>query len=71
VNVRKENLIEFVNIVNECCDIMPEDKVADWLLRPNSDLNMEMPVDLINDDVGRNKILRLLYFIEIGEADLL
>ncbi len=71
MNVKKENLIEFINIVNECCDIMPEDKVADWLLRPNRDLNMEMPVDLINDDVGRNKILRLLYFIEIGEADLL
>jgi len=32
MNVRKENLIEFVNIVNECCDIMPEDKVANWLL---------------------------------------
>ena len=61
MNVKKENLIEFINIVNECCDIMPEDKVADWLLRPNRDLN----------DVGRNKILRLLYFIEIGEADLL
>jgi uncharacterized protein (DUF2384 family) len=71
VNIKKENLIEFVNIVNECCDIMPEGKVADWLLRPNPDLNMDMPVDLVNDDVGRNKILRLLYFIEIGEADLL
>ena len=71
MNIKKDSLIEFVNIVNECCEIMPEGKVADWLLTPNSDLNMEMPVDLVNDAVGRNKILRLLYFIEIGEADLL
>lgn len=71
VNIKKDNLIEFVNIVNECCEIMPEERVANWLLRPNPDLNMDMPIDLVNDDVGRNKILRLLYFIEIGEADLL
>ena len=70
MNVRKENLIEFVNVVNECCEIMPHDKVADWLLTPNSDLNMDMPADLINDEAGRDKIFRLLYFIEIGEADL-
>ena len=71
VNIKKDNLIEFVNIVNECCEIMPEERVANWLLRPNPDLNMDMPIDLVNDDVGRNKILRLLYFIEIGEADLI
>jgi uncharacterized protein (DUF2384 family) len=70
VKVKKDSLIEFVNIVNECCEIMPDNKVADWLLTPNPDLNMEMPMDLVNDIVGRTKILRLLYFIEIGEADL-
>ena len=70
MKVKKDSLIEFVNIVNECCEIMPDNKVADWLLTPNPDLNMEMPMDLVNDIVGRTKILRLLYFIEIGEADL-
>jgi uncharacterized protein (DUF2384 family) len=70
VRVKKDKLIEFVNIVNECCEIMPDEKVADWLLTPNPDLNMEMPMNLINKAEDRKKILRLLYFIEIGEADL-
>lgn len=70
MRVRKDKLIEFVNIVNECCEIMPDEKVADWLLTPNPDLNMEMPMNLINSAEDRKKILRLLYFIEIGEADL-
>ena len=49
---------------------MDHDKVADWLLTPNSNLNMEMPIDLIECGVGREKIYRLLYFIDIDEADL-
>jgi len=70
VNIEKDKLIEFVNVVNECCEVMPDDKVADWLLTPNSDLNMEMPIELIKDNVGMEKVFRLLYFIDIGEADL-
>ena len=66
----KEKLIEFVNLVNECCAVMDDDYVAEWLTTPNSDLNMEPPIQLVNDEVGREKILRLLYFIDIGEADL-
>jgi uncharacterized protein (DUF2384 family) len=70
VNIEKNNLIEFVNVVNECCEIMPDNEVAEWLLTPNRDLNMEIPLDLVGDTVGREKIYRLLYFIDIGEADL-
>ena len=70
VNVRKDNLINFVNIVNECCCVMDHDYVGEWLTKPNPDLNMDSPMDLVNDQVGREKILRLLYFIDIGEADL-
>jgi len=47
VRIEKDNLIEFVNIVNECCCVMDHDKVADWLLTPNTNLNMEMPIDPI------------------------
>ena len=50
--------------------MMDDDYVAEWLTTPNSDLNMEPPMQLLNDEVGREKILRLLYFIDIGEADL-
>jgi len=70
VRIRKNNLIQFVNLVNECCEVMPDDHVADWLLTPNKDLDMQMPIDLSETEKGMDKILRLLYFIEIGEADL-
>jgi len=49
---------------------MDDDHVAEWLTKPNSDLNKEAPIELVNTQVGREKILRLLYFIDIGEADL-
>ena len=68
--IEKEKLIEFVNIVNECCTVMDHDYVAEWLATPNPNLNMEPPIQLVNDEVGREKVLRLLYFIDIGEADL-
>jgi len=70
VKVEKENLIQFVNLVNECCAVMDDDYVAEWLTTPNSDLNMEPPMQLVNDKVGMEKLHRLLYFIDIGEADL-
>ena len=70
MEIKKENLIYFVNFVNECCAVMDDDYVAEWVSTPNSDLNMDTPLDLINDKVGRDKLYRLLYFIDIGEADL-
>lgn len=70
MKVEKENLIQFVNLVNECCAVMDDDYVAEWLTTPNSNLNMDPPMELVNDQVGRDKIHRLLYFIDIGEADL-
>ena len=70
MHVKKEFLIEFVNLVNECCPVMDHDHVAEWLDKPNCDLNMEKPIEMFMDDVGRDKVYRLLYFIEIGEADL-
>jgi uncharacterized protein (DUF2384 family) len=49
---------------------MNHDYVAEWLNKPHPDLNMHSPMDLVNDDAGREKLYRLLYFIEIEEADL-
>ena len=48
---------------------MEHDTVADWLTSPNADLNMEVPIDLFEESVGRDKVYRLLYFIGTGEAD--
>ena len=70
MRIKKNNLIQFVNLVNECCEVMPDDHVADWLLTPNKDLDMQMPIDLSDTEKGMNKILSLMYFIEIGEAYL-
>ena len=70
MRVEKNNLIQFVNFVNECCQVMNSEYVAEWLNKPHPDLNMEIPMDLINDETGREKLYRLLYFIEINEADL-
>jgi uncharacterized protein (DUF2384 family) len=70
IEIEKDRLIQFVNLVNECCAVMDDEYVAEWLTTPNADLNMEPPVQLINDEVGTEKIHRLLYFIDIGEADL-
>jgi len=70
MKIEKENLIYFVNFINECCAVMDDDYVSDWITTPNPDLNMEKPIDLIDSDVGREKLYRLLYFIDIGEADL-
>jgi uncharacterized protein (DUF2384 family) len=49
---------------------MDDDYVAEWLDKPNNDLNMEKPIELFANNVGRERIYRLLYFIDIGEADL-
>tara|TARA_Y100000994_G_scaffold232422_1_gene219605 strand:- start:909 stop:1118 length:210 start_codon:yes stop_codon:yes gene_type:complete len=69
MTVKKDKLIEFTNLVNECCAVMDHGYVADWLTKPNSDLNMDVPMDIFNQE-GTDRIFRLLYFIDIGEADV-
>ena len=69
MKIRKEKLIEFVNLVNECCEVMDDSYVSEWLCLPNSNLNMEMPIDIFNNE-GTERLYRLLYFIDIEEADL-
>ena len=68
MKIEKNKLIEFTNLVNECCTVMDHDYVADWLTKTNPDLNMDVPLDIFNQE-GMDRILRLLYFIDIGEAD--
>jgi len=70
IQIEKDKLIQFTNLVNECCAVMDDDYVAEWLTIPNPDLNMEPPIQLISDKVGTEKLYLLLYFIGIGEADL-
>jgi len=69
MKIEKNKLIEFTNLVNECCAVMDHDYVADWLNKPNPDLNMDTPLDIFSLE-GTDRLYRLLYFIEIGEADV-
>ena len=68
MTVKKDKLIEFTNLVNECCAVMDDGYVSDWLTKPNPDLNMDVPLDIFNKE-GTDRIFKLLYFIDIGEAD--
>ena len=71
--ILKYDLIPFVNIVNECCQVFEgeyEDFIGEWFFTPNSGLGEKMPIELMDTDEGRSKILELLRFIEIDEADL-
>jgi len=67
--IEEETLIQFVNLVNECCAVMEDSYVAEWLNRRHPDLNQEKPIDVFNRD-GTERLYRLLYFIEKDEADL-
>ena len=69
MNIPHDKLLSFVPLFNDCCAVMDDDYVAEWLIKPNSDLNMESPLDILNSE-GAERPLRLLYFIDIGEADL-
>jgi hypothetical protein len=48
---------------------MEHDEVGTWLTTPNSNFNMDKPIDFFWEG-GQEKIYRILYFIDIGEADL-
>jgi len=69
MTVKKDRLMEFVNFVSECCEVMDNGYVSEWLNKPNPDLNMKMPIEVFNNE-GTERLYRLLYFIDIGEADL-
>ncbi len=73
-NILEHHLIPFVNIVNECCEVFEgeyEDYIGEWFFTPNSGLGEKMPIEFMETDKGRLKILELLRFIEIDEADLI
>ena len=73
-NILENHLIPFVNIVNECCEVFEgeyEDYIGEWFFTPNSGLDEKMPIEFMGSERGQSKILELLRFIEIDEADLI
>ena len=69
IQVDPEQLIEFINFVNECCVVMDDEYVAEWITKPHDFLNMETPLTVFTES-GTEKLYHLLYFIEKDEADL-
>ena len=70
-NILENHLVPFVNIANECCQVFDESLVGEWFFTPNSNLGEQMPIEYMDTKEGRSKILQLLRFIEIDEADLI
>jgi len=69
LEITENKLIQFTNLVNECCDVIEDDLVEKFLTSPHSFFNNETPLEEFNQ-FGATKILRLLYFIDIQEADV-
>ncbi len=69
LKIKEKNLIQFTNLVNECCALIEDSLVEKFLTTPHSFFNNETPLEEFNQ-FGNEKILRLLYFIEIEEADV-
>jgi|TARA_R110002020_G_scaffold398545_1_gene608534 hypothetical protein len=69
LKVKKGSLIQFTNLVNECCELIDDSMVEEFLTTPHGYFNNTSPLEEFNEH-GTTKILRLLYFIDIGEADI-
>jgi len=70
ISFPSDKLIEFVNFINECCTVMEHDQVSEWIMLPHGFLNKQTPLEWFKQS-GPDKIYRLLYFIDMDEADLI
>tara|TARA_R110000824_G_scaffold204967_2_gene389708 strand:- start:371 stop:598 length:228 start_codon:yes stop_codon:yes gene_type:complete len=70
ISFPSDKLIEFVNFINECCEVIEHDQVAEWIMLPHGFLNNETPLNYFLES-GPEKVYRLLYFIDKDEADLI
>ena len=70
ISFPSDKLIEFVNFINECCEVIEHDQVAEWIMLPHGFLNNETPLNAFLES-GPEKVYRLLYFIDKDEADLI
>ena len=59
ISFPSDKLIEFVNFINECCEVMDHDQVRDWIMLPHGFLNNATPLNEFLH-AGPEKIYRLL-----------
>ena len=65
----KEELIPFVNMINEICKVIDDDFVNDWITTKHNFLG-KTPLEEFNEN-GMVKIFDLLTLIEQDEADVI
>ena len=76
MTIKEGKGMEFHNFWNEVCEVllvkhdMDDSYVEQWMGTPNSNLNMEAPIDVFNKEGMSQRLSKLLYFIEIEEADI-
>jgi len=76
MTIKDGDMMEFKNFFDEVCEVllvkldMDDSYVEEWIRTPNPNLNMEAPADVFNKEGILGRLSQLLYFIEIGEADV-
>tara|TARA_R100000908_G_C3671863_1_gene94374 strand:+ start:220 stop:453 length:234 start_codon:yes stop_codon:yes gene_type:complete len=65
----KEQLIPFVNMINEICKVIDDEFVTDWITTHHNFLG-KTPLEEFNVN-GMPKVFDLLTLIEIDEADVI
>ena len=65
----KEELIPFINMINEICKVINDDFVNDWITTHHNFLG-KTPLEEFNDN-GMVKVFDLLTLIERDEADVI
>lgn len=76
MSIKDGRMMEFKNFLDEVCEVllvkldMDDSYIEEWVTTPNPNLNMEAPIDVFNKEGMLGRLSRLLYFIEIGEADV-
>ena len=65
----KEQLIPFVNMINEICKVIDDDFVCDWLTTHHNFLG-KTPLEEFNEN-SMVKVFDLLTLIDLDEADVI
>lgn len=69
IKIRSDEVIQFVNTVNEICKTIDDEFVGEWLNTHHTFLN-DTPLEEFNKN-GMVKILDLLTLIDLDEADVI
>lgn len=67
-DIKGDELIQFINFVNCCCEVIEDYYVANWISKPHENLDMKTPFELFKEG-NVEPVFDLLTWIEHDEAD--